>query len=279
MSEFIIPTILQCNHFKLKSTIKNMRRVKDYEFDFYLSGERDMYIDDRYHKITKGILVFRKPGQIVVGYGDYDCYTLSLDFSHTVNIPPDVYLRHRDTPQQPTVEMPLLDEIPDTFYPYHQEELLEIYKRMISCSYPSIINPEEQKKYITEFLLLVLSDVHRYKRKVVEASQKSHIERACRFINENYQKNISLDDISGEVHLNKSYLIRLFKKELSTTPNHYLNETRLFYAKNMLLQSNLSINEIGKACGFSDPAYFSKCFKACFNKTPAEYKKLYLPER
>ena len=103
-----------------------MRRVKDYEFDFYLSGERDMYIDDRYHKITKGILVFRKPGQIVVGYGDYDCYTLSLDFSHTVNIPPDVYLRHRDTPQQPTVEMPLLDEIPDTFCPYHQEELLEI---------------------------------------------------------------------------------------------------------------------------------------------------------
>ena len=95
MNNFYAPNILQCVTYSAKSNIKNSRNVKDYEIDIYIDGQRDMYIDGRYYKITSGSTVFRKPGQFVESYGDYNCYTLTLDFSNSLHILQSKYERNR----------------------------------------------------------------------------------------------------------------------------------------------------------------------------------------
>ena len=277
MKDFPIPSILQCIHFKAKNPGKQMRYVKDYEFDLYIGGERDMYLDEKYYKITRGSLVFRKPGQTVTCYGDFNAYMLTLDFSHQNPIPPEMYIRGNSTPNQTTCFFDVFDIIPDVFFPYHMDDIVTLYKKIISCSYPNIIDCELQKKYITEFLFLILSDSARYNRELYDITKNKdqYIEKAIHYINMNYKNKIMIDDIARHLSLNKNYLIRLFKKEMSVTPNRYINETRLYHARLMLIQTKLSVQNIAFDCGFGTPAYFGKCFKEYFGKTPVEYRTDY----
>lgn len=270
-----IPKVLECLRYTLESSCKNSRYVKDYEFDFYLSGERDMYIDSRYHRISEGTLVFRKPGQFVESYGDYDVYTLTLDFSGTVNIPQSQYLRDKSPDFQELCHHKIFDTVPETFFPYHQEEIKKLMKKLTLCSYPNLINEEMQKSLVSELLLLVLADASRYNRETEKAQSKkeNYVEKACRYINTNYGEELTVEKIAEYLSLNKHYMIRLFKKELGVTPNHFITETRLFYAKLMLTQTELSVKSIAFSCGFNTPSYFIKCFREKFGKSPNVYKK------
>lgn len=272
MATHTVPKILECIHYTLKSSCKNSRYVKDYEFDFYLSGERDMYIDGNYHRISAGTLVFRKPGQFVESLGDYDVYTLTIDFSNKVTIPQNKYMRQNNPIEQELCHHKIFDMVPETFFPYHQNEIKSLMKEMTLCSYPNIINEEMQNKLLTEFLLLVLSDSYKYAREN-KKSKENYVEKACQYINKNYDKAITVEKIAEYLSLNKNYLIRIFKKELNITPNHFVLKTRLFYAKLMLLQTDLTIKDIALSCGFNTPSYFIKCFKENFKKSPAVYKK------
>lgn len=277
MSDFVIPKILQCHHFKLHSDVKNTRMVKDYEFDFYLNGQRDMYIDGKYYPISKGMLVFRKPGQLVESYGDYDMYALTVDFSLIIDIPQHKYIRNREHPQQALCHHDVFDSVPEAFYPYHQDEIKSIMKKMINCSYPNMVDISMQQKLVGEFLFLVLHDSFKNNREAkYTATNINYVEQACKYINKHYAEDIKLDDIAVHLSINKHYLIRLFKKELSVTPNQYILETRLFYSRLMLIQTDFSIENISASCGFNTPSYFIKCFKEKVGKSPGVYRREFL---
>jgi len=83
-----------------------------------------------------------------------------------------------------------------------------------------------------------------------------------------------VDDIANHVALNKNYLIKLFKKEIGMTPHTYIIKTRLFYAKLMLIQTDLSVENIALSCGFNNSSYFIKCFRETFGNSPSKYRKL-----
>ena len=276
MFNFNVPGVMKCMYFRAPSPGWQTRPVNDYEFDLYMGSERDMYIDDKFYKISKGSLVFRKPGQTVTAYGDYDAYMITLDFTGENNIPPELY--HRGfAPTKPRLESSMLDIIPDVFIPTHLEELASLLKRITANSYPNIVNPDVQRSCVTEFLLLVLSDSIRYQRESAapQAEKHDHITKACSFINKNFASPISTSDIAQYTALNKNYLIRLFSKHLGMTPNRYIVETRLYHARHMTIQTTLPIKVIASSCGFASSAYFIQCFKARYGLTPGEYRETF----
>ena len=69
------------------------------------------------------------------------------------------------------------------------------------------------------------------------------------------------------------HLRRIFKSAVNTTPVKYINYLRLEKAKNMLINSNYSVNEIAFSVGFEDAYYFSRLFKKEIGISPSEYKK------
>ena len=67
-------------------------------------------------------------------------------------------------------------------------------------------------------------------------------------------------------------LQRKLKQTMGITPQELLSEARIKHACKLLRTSEKTVAEVAYACGFSDPKYFSKCFKQSTGKTPSEYK-------
>ena len=83
---------------------------------------------------------------------------------------------------------------------------------------------------------------------------------------ENVEFPLSIADIADQTGVSKRSLERKFHSVLHTTPNGYYRELRLGKANNLLLNTDMSINEIGLACGF--PSGFSGIYKKTFGMTP-----------
>ena len=98
------------------------------------------------------------------------------------------------------------------------------------------------------------------------------VARVSGYIEENYGKDISLLDIARFAGMTTSYLCRLFKKETNTTVNACLTRIRIEKSKE-LLETDESIADVAKKCGFSDQSYFTKVFRQTEGMTPLKYRK------
>lgn len=94
------------------------------------------------------------------------------------------------------------------------------------------------------------------------------------FINGNYMNNISLSDIASNFNLNQSYISQLFRKETGSTYTDYICQLRIQKAKQLLLNSDLSLNDISEKVGYNDYFYFLKSFKKYSGISPGKYRAM-----
>lgn len=97
--------------------------------------------------------------------------------------------------------------------------------------------------------------------------------KAKQYINENYAKDISLDDVSKVVNISPYYFSKVFKEEAGENFIEYLTRIRIGNAKESLRTTELSIKEICLMSGYGDPNYFSRIFKKYEGVTPSEYRE------
>ena len=109
----------------------------------------------------------------------------------------------------------------------------------------------------------------------VEEVTKSQtvIEKVKKYIKDNYNKEITRDDIAKYVFLNPDYLSRTFKKSTGLSLTEYLTEQRIEKSKQLLSTSNIQISSIADEVGYNNMNYFSKIFKKLTGNTPVEYRK------
>lgn len=99
--------------------------------------------------------------------------------------------------------------------------------------------------------------------------QTTNIENVNNYLESNFQKNISLDDILGFYPYSKAKLCRDFKKTYNTTIFDKLLSVRLRHAHEMLISNNnLKLKDIAPACGFNDISYFCKMYKKMYSVSP-----------
>lgn len=108
-----------------------------------------------------------------------------------------------------------------------------------------------------------------------KASEKSTsvIETAKEYIQSNYSKDISLDDVSRTVNVSPYYFSKIFKEETGEGFVEYLTGIRMDKAKELLNTTEYSMKEICSMVGYADPNYFSRSFKKNVGVTPTEYKE------
>ena len=99
------------------------------------------------------------------------------------------------------------------------------------------------------------------------------IDNACSFIETHYFEQITVDSIIEKYPISKYYFIRIFKQKMGVTPYAYLTSYRINKAKQLLIESDLSIDEISYRCGFLDTGSLIKHFKANTGHTPLQYRK------
>lgn len=108
-----------------------------------------------------------------------------------------------------------------------------------------------------------------------EDRSESLVEKARAYMQENYMREISLDDVSKEVNISPYYFSKIFKEESGENFSEYLANIRMNRAKELLDDPELSIKEVGVMSGYSDPNYFSRIFKKHTGITPREYRERY----
>lgn len=99
------------------------------------------------------------------------------------------------------------------------------------------------------------------------------IAKAKAFIEDNYNKDISLDDVSRNVDISPYYFSKLFKEETGENFIEYLTNLRIEKAKKLLHNKEISIKNVCIETGYSDPNYFSRIFKKQVGITPTEYRE------
>ena len=95
------------------------------------------------------------------------------------------------------------------------------------------------------------------------------------YLDENYTKKITLDQLSERYFINKYYLTRIFREQFGVSINNYILEKRITHAKQLLRFTDQTVEEIGEACGMGALYYFSRMFKKIEGVSPSEYRKLW----
>lgn len=99
------------------------------------------------------------------------------------------------------------------------------------------------------------------------------ISKALLYIQTNYNKTVTLEELAKISGYSKSRFSHLFAEETSSTPKSYQNNLRLNASREMLASTDKSIYEISFSCGFNDPFYFSRAFKQKYNLSPTQYRQ------
>jgi len=84
----------------------------------------------------------------------------------------------------------------------------------------------------------------------------------------NIEEPISPAVLAREVGMSTRQLERLFRRYLNRSPKRYYMELRLQKARNLLMQTDMSVINVALACGFASPSHFSKCYRAQYKTTP-----------
>ena len=94
------------------------------------------------------------------------------------------------------------------------------------------------------------------------------LSQVIRMMEANIEEPISPATLASNVGMSTRQLERLFRRYVNRSPKRYYMELRLSKARNLLMQTDMSVINVALACGFTSPSHFSKCYRAHYNTTP-----------
>ncbi|SHK80928.1 transcriptional regulator, AraC family with amidase-like domain [Roseovarius marisflavi] len=94
------------------------------------------------------------------------------------------------------------------------------------------------------------------------------LSQVIQMMESNIEEPISPSVLARDVGMSTRQLERLFRRYLSRSPKRYYMELRLQKARNLLMQTDMTVINVALACGFASPSHFSKCYRAHYNTTP-----------
>lgn len=105
-----------------------------------------------------------------------------------------------------------------------------------------------------------------------DVAPKRHIRAAKTYIESNYNRKLLVSDVAAALHLNERYLYNIFVKYEKCTPKKYIDKYKISVACEMLTNTDTTVSEIAKHCGFDDVCSFSKFFSANVGESPTIYR-------
>ena len=155
----------------------------------------------------------------------------------------------------------------------------EIYNIIMHLYEENSNEAENFEIFIQGYMNILLGTL--YRNGVLENIEKNYnkeavkkVWKAIEYVDKNYQKDISLEDLANIQNMNKEYFCRIFKKATNTTPTEYMNYVRIWKAENLLTTTRDNILEISMAVGFSSVSYFNRVFKKLKGTSPSAYRNI-----
>src|SRR5690606_18155412 len=129
---------------------------------------------------------------------------------------------------------------------------------------PLLQNKAEQYAYVQQAITLIRQEREQHTYSVIDA--------AISYMNRNYKRELSLEEVAEQVRLNPYYFSKVFKQQTGETFIDHITRIRIEHAKRWMSQKDISLKEICYLVGYNDPNYFSRVFKKVTGITPSEYR-------
>lgn len=252
----------------------NMKQAhlhEQHEIYYLISGERNFTINDKVYKISKGDLVIIPSGAMhKTSYYEGNSHErVAIMFDDVVL--ENIYKHFGKEYVQSVMESHIVP-IPDGRREY-VEELMN--RMMYESEGIDDISDYLEEAYFGELMLFIMRcfrgglELDKYK---VDVSNEI-IQKAAKYIFENSEKNINLDDIAAEYGMSSSYFSKKFKSVMGFGFKEYLVGVRIKNASNLLLTTDKTITDIAISCGFNDSNYFGDAFRKIKGMSPNKYRK------
>lgn len=164
--------------------------------------------------------------------------------------------------------------LPDTdnvFTAGTSPDLQWLYRQMIQELQLCRQNYEELLALILRHLFIVVN------RCLTEGSRDTgmldEIERATHYFNENYRRQINIEEYAAARHMSVCWFIRSFRQTVKQTPMQYILSLRMANAQSLLESTQYNITEVAAAVGYDDPLYFSRLFRRHTGFSPTKYRE------
>ena len=158
-------------------------------------------------------------------------------------------------------------------YRSHQTELCQkMAEEMLYISQHSDQSPFHLMGHLYLFLDF-LTQSARTQRPISSSKMSDYyIKEAINFIEQNFQNDISIEDVADVCGINRSYLGRIFRASTGHSPQEFLIHYRMTKAAELLKLTTLSVGDIGAAVGYENALHFSRAFKNVYGVAPREWR-------
>ena len=136
----------------------------------------------------------------------------------------------------------------------------------------TVFKSEEEIK--SQFIYMV-NDIMEVVKKYKPGQGNAIIIKACDYVLQHIDEDITLLSISDKLNLSKNYFCSLFKQETGYNFLEYVTTVKMEWAKRLLQEGNCKTYEVSDMLGYRESSYFSRLFRKYTNHSPAEYKKLF----
>lgn len=235
----------------------------DIEILYVADGKSTAWVDDAEYTITKGDVFVTFPNQVhryeSTDYEDIWVLQCSKDFCPEFN-----YWVKNYVPQSNVLHFDKYDteKIEDLIAKIHK-----LYLKKNNLTEFEII---ELKGLMLSFLSVIFAGLDFIEEKMVEVSV---IKQMLGFCAANYTKELSLELLEKELHINRFYISHLFSKKLKIKFNDYVNTLRISHATKLLLETDMNMTDIISDSGFSTARTFNRVFLKMMGETPSQYRK------
>ena len=246
-----------------------MQKFPNHFHDYYVigfieNGKRHLSCKNKQYTIEMGDLVLFNPSD------NHTCEQIdgrTLDY-RCINIQKDVMRK-------------VAFEITGKEYvPYFIENVLFHNELVSSLRELHLMVMQEEMEFKKEelFLFIIEQLIFEYSDAVLAGTTQetnTEIKTVCDFLENNYMKNITLNDLSDLIGLNKYYLVHSFTKQKGISPYSYLETIRIGKAKNFL-EKGIAPIDVALQTGFTDQSHFTNFFKKLIGLTPKQYMNIFI---
>lgn len=244
-----------------------------YEIYYLISGERNFLIGNKTYRVVPGDLVFIRPNEVHRSMNTSVQYheRMVVHFNKKFLSEAGALLDDEHSPyisQTPIISAPMPA----------RNRIKELMHRMIQENSGRDIGYEFNiKSAIYELLVLSIrlnrDAINKPSAYNTPAHQK--ISSMIQFIDEHYDRPLTLSSLAQQFHYSPFYLSRLFKQTTGFTFSEYVTLVRIKGAQKLLRETKWKVSMIAEKVGFHDLSHFGKTFKRISNCTPLQYRKFY----
>ena len=245
----------------IKRHTSERENLSSYLFFIVTNGSGIVKYNDSTYEVHTGDCVFINCMNAYEHTSSADLWTLKWVHFYGSNMDA-IYEKYKERGGKVVFTVPSPKEI---------ENLIdEIHVIADSSSY---LRDMEIHEKLSSLLLHIMKESWDEEEAEASSEKRKDIRDIREYLDQNFDKDIKLDDLADKYNISKYYLSHIFKEQYGTSINNYVISLRITRAKHFLRFTDMTTTEVANRLGYDDANYFIRLFKKIENITPGQYRK------